>query len=213
MDGDYVLYPDIPEFVPTSGAPPTHHYVGTCEWALTSAKPAWWDRMLQDPKRKVFIGLGSSGPVRVLPALLKVLASLPVSVILSTSGRELPCADLATYVSELLPLPETLKASDMVVSSGGSGVVYSAMAAGIPVLGIPSNADQQLSAAVLEENGAGLSVRVEEASEKRLKKALESMLFEPHFRSSAQGWAAVFQRYDSGTLFRRFLSGLFPPRR
>jgi UDP:flavonoid glycosyltransferase YjiC (YdhE family) len=206
MDGDYVLYPDIPEFVPTARGPMTHRYMGICEWKPPGAKPVWWDRMLEDPKRKVFIGLGSSGSVRVLPALLRVLSKLPVSVIVATSGREPPAADLATYVGGLLPLPETLRASDAVVSNGGSGVVYSAMAAGTPVLGIPSNADQHLSTAVLEENGAGLGVRVEEASEKCLRHALERLLLDPQYRRSAQNWATIYQRYDSGALFRGFLA-------
>ena len=205
-DGDYVLYPDIPEFVPTRDAPASHCYVGICEWSPPAAKPDWWDRMIEDPKRKVFISLGSSGPVRVLPALLRALSRLPVSVVLSTSGRNLPAAHLATYAAELLPFTETARASDLVVSHGGSGGLYPAMAAGTPVLGIPSNADQHLSTAVLAENGAGLGVRVEEASEQRLHRALERLLFEPQFQRSASNWAAIFARYDSGALFRDFLS-------
>jgi UDP:flavonoid glycosyltransferase YjiC (YdhE family) len=73
-------------------------------------------------------------------------------------------------------------------------------------LGIPSNADQQLSTAVLEESGAGLGVRVEEASERRLLQALKSLLFDQRYRRSAQQWATVYSRYDSGVMFRQFLS-------
>jgi UDP:flavonoid glycosyltransferase YjiC (YdhE family) len=205
-EGDYVLYADIPEFVPTCNAPGNHRYVGICEWEPSAAKPVWWGRMIEDPKRKVFISLGSSGPVRVLPALLKALSKLPVSVLLSTSGRDLPGAHQATYVADLLPFTETARASAVVVSHGGSGGLYPAMAAGTPVLGIPSNADQHLSTAVLEENGAGLGVRVEEASEERLHRALERLLFESQYKQSAHQWANVYARYDSGTLFRHFLT-------
>ena len=96
-DGDYVLYADVPEFVPTANAPPHHHYVGVCDWAPPIPKPDWWQRMVDDPKPKVFISLGSSGPVRVLPDLLAALARLPVSVVLSTSGRATPAADIPIY--------------------------------------------------------------------------------------------------------------------
>jgi UDP:flavonoid glycosyltransferase YjiC (YdhE family) len=92
-----------------------------------------------------------------------------------------------------------------VVSHGGSGGLYPAIAVGTPVLGIPSNADQHLSTAVLEENGAGLGVRVEEASSRRLLRALERLLFDPQYRRTAQQWATVYSRYDSGALFRKFL--------
>ena len=143
--GDYVLYPDIPEFVPASNLPAHHRYVGICDWAPPAARPGvWWERMMEDPRRKVFVSLGSSGPLRVLPALLKALSRLPVAVILATSGRNMPATGLAAYEGDLLPFTETARASAVVVSHGGSGGLYPAMAAGTPVLGIPGNADQHL---------------------------------------------------------------------
>ena len=162
--------------------------------------------MMDDPKKKVFISLGSSGSVRVLPALLQALSKLPVSIVISTSGRNMPSADLPAYAAPLLPFTETAAASDVVVSHGGSGGLYPAMAAGTPVLGIPSNADQHLSTAVLVANGAGLGVRVEEASAQRLQSALERLLSDRTYHEAAQRWANVFRRYNSGDLFADFLS-------
>jgi UDP:flavonoid glycosyltransferase YjiC (YdhE family) len=204
-EADHVLYPDIPEFVPTWGLPKNHHYVGICHWAPPIPKPDWWKRMEDDPKPKALIALGSSGAVRVLPALLRALSRLSVSVVLATSSRDMPAAAAQIYVADLLPLTETAAKCNIVVSHGGSSGVYPAIAAGTPVLGIPSNADQQLSAAVLGESGAGLGVRVEEANEKRLLGALERLLSEPQYRLAAKRWAAIFDRYESGALFRKFV--------
>ncbi len=204
-DGDHVLYPDIPEFVPASGLPKNHHYVGICPWEPRASKPEWWERMLDDPKPKVFVSLGSSGPLKALPALLRALSKLPVSVVLATSGRDIPATDSAAYVGGLLPFTETAAVSDVVVSHGGSGGLYPAIAAGTPVLGIPSNADQHLSTAFLKDSGAGLGVRVEEASERRLRRALEQLLFEPGYRQAAQRWRTVYSQYDSSVLFAKFL--------
>jgi UDP:flavonoid glycosyltransferase YjiC (YdhE family) len=130
----------------------------------------------------------------------------PVAVILSTSGRELPAAAGSAYVAGLLPFTETASEASVVVSHGGSGGLYPAIAAGTPVLGIPGNADQHLSTAVLEESGAGLGVRVEEASEQRLESALEKLLSQPQYRAAARKWAGVYARYDSGGLFRKFVA-------
>jgi UDP:flavonoid glycosyltransferase YjiC (YdhE family) len=80
------------------------------------------------------------------------------------------------------------------------------MAAGTPVLGIPSNADQHLSTAVLVENGAGLGVRVEEATEKRLSQALGKLLSDPAYGTAARRWAGIHARYDSGVMFQHFLN-------
>lgn len=205
-DGDYVLYADIPEFVPASNLPANHRYVGICPWTPPLAKPGWWDEMCADPKPKVLVSLGSSGPLKALPAVFKALSKLPVRVVVSTSGRPMPGIGQAAYVTELVPFTEAAEQAAIVISHGGSGGLYPAIAAGTPVLGIPSNADQQLSTAVLEENGAGLGVRVEEASSSRLRQALERLLYDPKFRQSAQQWAEVYRRYDSPTMFRRFLA-------
>jgi UDP:flavonoid glycosyltransferase YjiC (YdhE family) len=208
-DGDYVLYADVPEFLPTPGAPANHHYVGICDWAPPMARPDWWDRMLQDPKPKVFISLGSSGPIRILPALLAALARLPVSVILSTSGRTVQMGsemESRIYKAGLLPFVETARHSSMVVSHGGSGGLYPAIAAGTPVLAIPSNADQHLSTAVLVENGAGLRVRVEEASEENLFMASQRIIFEPDFRETANRWGHIFQVDEGLQRFEQFLN-------
>jgi UDP:flavonoid glycosyltransferase YjiC (YdhE family) len=205
-EGSYVLYADIPEFVPTTDLPRTHRYVGICPWTPSAAKPEWWDRMRADPKPKVLISLGSSGALRVLPGLLRALEKMQVAVLFSTSGREVPAVAASVYGADLLPFTEAAGESSVVVSHGGSGGLYPALAAGTPVLGIPSNADQQLSTALLEESGAGLGVRVEEASEKRLRAALEELLFQPRYRAAAQKWAGVYARYDSGVLFREFVA-------
>ena len=204
-EGSYVLYPDIPEFVPAFNLPANHRYVGICQWTPPTAQPDWWDRMRLDPKPKVFVSLGSSGPLRAFPALLKALSKLPVTVLVATSGRPIAGLGPDVYVAGLLPFTETAGQSSVVVSHGGSGGLYPAIAAGTPVLGIPSNADQQLSTAVLEESGAGLGVRVEEASSRRLLRTLEGLLFDPKYRRTAQQWATVYSRYDSGVLFRKFL--------
>jgi UDP:flavonoid glycosyltransferase YjiC (YdhE family) len=213
-DGDYVLYADVPEFVQTEHAPLSHHYVGICNWSPPTPKPEWWERMCGDPKPKVFVSLGSSGPVRVLPQLLAALGRLPVSVVLSTSGREVPATGSDVYTANLLPFLETAARSALVVSHGGSGGLYPAMAAGTPVLAIPSNADQQLSTAVLEENRAGLGVRVEEASARRLHAALQRILSENSFTKAAKGWSLIFQQHAGEDQFQQFLNlALSPSRR
>jgi UDP:flavonoid glycosyltransferase YjiC (YdhE family) len=205
-DGDYVLYPDIAEFVPTEGAPPNHHYVGVCDWSPPIPKPDWWQRMCDDPKPKVFVSLGSSGPVRVLPELLAALARMPVSVVLSTSGRTGPANGAPAYTASLLPFIETAAISTLVVSHGGSGGLYPAMAAGTSVLAIPSNADQHLSTAILVESGAGLGLRVEEASPKRLQAALGKMISDPRFGVAAKHWGEIFQQDASQDRFPQFLN-------
>jgi UDP:flavonoid glycosyltransferase YjiC (YdhE family) len=110
------------------------------------------------------------------------------------------------YTASLLPFVETARHSSMVVSHGGSGGLYPAIAAGTPVLAIPSNADQHLSTTVLVENGGGLGVRVEEASAERLFLALQKIIFKPDFREAANRWGHIFQQDEGVKRFAQFLN-------
>lgn len=203
-DGEYVLYPDVPEFVSCTNLPNHHRYMGVCDWSTPLEKPAWWDEMRADPKPKVFVGMGSSGRLDVLPRLLRVLRQMPVSVLLATSGRQIPTELRGVYVANLLPFAEAAAESSLVVCNGGSGSVYPALAAGAPVLGIAANADQQLTTAVLEENGAGLGLRIEHSSERNIRAAVEKLLYRSEYRERARKWAEIFRRYDAGARFREF---------
>ena len=137
---------------------------------------------------------GQFRPLRALPALLEAL-SKPARRRAHCDFRTNHAAPRARRVCRrpAVLFTETAGQARVVVSHGGSGGLYPAIAAGTPVLGIPSNADQQLSTAVLEESGAGLGVRVEEASERRLSQALKKLLFDPQYHRSAQQWATVYQ--------------------
>jgi UDP:flavonoid glycosyltransferase YjiC (YdhE family) len=214
-DADWVLYPEIPEFIPTPGRSPNHLYIGACAWTAPVEKPPWWDAFKGDPRPIVFVSLGSSGPLRVLPALIQALGSLPVGVVVATSSRDLAGLPASWYVAPLLPFTQTARLSSVVISHGGSGGLYPALAAGVPVLGIPSNADQHLSTAVLAGHHAGLGVRVEEASPRRLRRAIDALLNDPAYTAAARHWAQKFAGYDTGSHFRAFLDralgGAEPP--
>jgi UDP:flavonoid glycosyltransferase YjiC (YdhE family) len=209
-DGDWVLYPDVPEFIPTPNRPANHLYVGACEWTAPVDLPPWWDEIRYETKPIVFISLGSSGPLRALPNLIRALEDQPVAVALSTSGRNLPGVPESWRSAPLLPFTDTAKLAKVVVSHGGSGGLYPALTAGTPVLGIPSNADQHLSTAVLASQGAGIGVRVEEASVNQLRKALTALLCEQSYTLAAKYWAERFNRFETGIHFPAFLDRLFP---
>ena len=207
--GDLTLYPDVPEFVRLPGAPDHHHFIGTCPWSPHVPKPPWWNDMVASSQPKVFVSLGSSGPVKALPAVLEALARLPVTVILTTSGRPMGTIPSDVYMADLLPYAETAGHAAVVVSHGGTGGLYPALSAGTPMLAIPSNIDMHLSASLLEQSGAGIKVRVEHASPDTLHRALERLLGEPRFKQAAVKWGGVIARHDTNTLFPSLLRRWF----
>src|SRR5262249_41615342 len=130
--GDLTLYPDIPEFVPIDTLPPNHHFIGVCPWRPKISKPAWWNRVIDSPRPQVFVSLRSSGPVKIMPAVLKALSQFSVEIIVSTSSRDVGALGQNIHAAERLPYEETAAHCAFVVSHGGTGGLYPALAAGAP---------------------------------------------------------------------------------
>ena len=212
LAGDLVLYPDIPEFVPLRRVPPHHHYVGICSWSPAAPKPPWWEDVMSGDVTRVLVSLGSSGSLEVVPSLLDALSELPVRVLLATSGRPVPKAGSNVYIADLLPYEEAARRCALVVSHGGTGGLYLALAAGAPMLAIPANVDNHLATAILVEQGAGLCLRVEQASPKRALRALWRILTEPRFKEEAMKWAAIIASHDTRRLFPAVLRQWFAER-
>jgi UDP:flavonoid glycosyltransferase YjiC (YdhE family) len=211
--GDLTLYPDIPEFVRLEGPPPHHHFIGTCLWSAPTTKPAWWDEVMSSSATRILVSLGSTGALRALPAILNALSSLNAQVILITSGRSVGETPVNVHVADLLPFEEAARECALVISQGGIAGNYAALSVGTPMLAIPSNIDMHLSAALLEQSGAGLSVRVEDVSATTIRRAVDVMLSEPRFKQAAQHWGATIAKYDTNRLFPELLRQWFAARK
>lgn len=198
--GDLVIYPDIPEFVPFRGAPEHHHFVGHCNWVPATDRPPWWNEVMNANIPRVFVTMGSSGSVKALPAVLEAVSALPIQVLLSTSGRNVAVPP-NVFTAALLPFEETARRCFAVISHGGTGALYPALAAGAPMLCIPNNIDNHVSSALMKANGVGVVVRVEHASVARLRRAVETLLEDGSFKARAECMAETMRRYDPTTIF------------
>ena len=174
--GDTTLYADVPELVQTRSLPASHRYIGPLLYSPEGVEPPWWAGIPQD-RPCIYLTLGSSGQTSAVSAILRGLASLPVTVLLSTAGRDLG-ASLPDNVltADFLPGSAAARRSDLVVCNGGSATVYQALAESRPVLGLPSNLDQHLTMASVCEAGAGLSIRAEEARSANVARAVVRLL-------------------------------------
>jgi UDP:flavonoid glycosyltransferase YjiC (YdhE family) len=199
--GDRTLFPDTPLLVPTAGAPPSHVYLGPVLWSPDVPLPSWWNAV-PDDKPVVYVTLGSSGNQRCLPVVLRALAELDVSVLLSTAGRDLPSpCPPNVFAAPYLPGDRAAARAAFVVSNGGSSTGYQALAAGVPVLGIASNLDQFLAMTAIARSGAGILLRAGSLKPASVRDAARRLLAEAAFRQAARAIADDFARYDSGQRF------------
>jgi UDP:flavonoid glycosyltransferase YjiC (YdhE family) len=207
--GDLTLYPDVPEFVPLLSMPPSHHFIGPCVRSSAIPKPSWWQEAMNNPLPKIFVSMGSSGPVDAIPSVLEAASKLSAQVILATSGRAIGPIRANVFTADLLPYEETAAQCAVGVSQGGMGGLYPTLAAGTPMLAVPNNVDNLLATALLEESGAGLGLRAEKASAGNLYRILKRLLHEPSFKRRATEWAVVVRRCDTTKLFPQILKTWF----
>ncbi len=206
--GDHTLYADIPELFATRDLPPNHHFLGGILWSPEVAKPAWWDTLPAD-RPVVYVTLGSSGRSDLLPVVLEALAGLPLTVIAATAGRvALPRVPANAFVADFLPGEAAAARARLVICNGGSPTTQQALAAGVPVLGIPSNLDQYLNMQAVVAAGAGHLLRAGQTSAPAVNAAASALLNGERYAESAARLAGHFGRYDAAALFREVLDAV-----
>lgn len=204
--GDYTLYADVPELVPTRPLPANHRYLGPPLWSARVPLPEWWSRLPQN-KPMVLLTLGSSGRADLLPMALSALSELPVTVIAATAGKiDLADVPANAFVADYLPLDAAVQRSRLVICNGGSLTTYQALASGVPILGICSNMDQLLNMDAIERLGAGVSLRAARVRPDQLKAAVQTLLDLPAYAQATARAGERFRQVDAGQRFREFVA-------
>jgi UDP:flavonoid glycosyltransferase YjiC (YdhE family) len=157
-DADATWYADLPELIPTFGTPPHHRYVGPVVWDY-GERPWWW-ASLEEGRPTAYVTMGTSGMAHLTRLIVQALTDLRWQVLVATAGRsDYPRVREGLWVAPYLPGTAAAARADLVICNGGSGTLYQALAAGTPVLGLPSNLDQYLTMEYVRVAGAGELLR------------------------------------------------------
>lgn len=214
---DYTLYPDDPWLTPIDGAKATHRFLGPVLWqpdlpgeesGLTRAgEPSVSPVDRGDDERPlVYVTLGSSGNVQLLPMIARVLGQLPVRAVIATAGRrELRQLPENVVAREFVRGEDMARRARIVISNGGSTTGYQALSQGTPVLGIPSNFDQYLATEAIVSAGAGALVKARQATPEVLRDAIMGLLQDQAALAAARHVAERFSQHDSVASFRAFV--------
>jgi UDP:flavonoid glycosyltransferase YjiC (YdhE family) len=194
--GDALLFPDDPLLVP-SDRPGT--YLGPISWAPDVPLPDWWSE-LRDDRPIVYVTMGSSGALSVVPKVLEALSKLDVQVVLSTAGRFEPNAQEGVRAVSSIRGDLASRRASVVVCSGGASTGWQALAEGTPVVGIPSNLDACLAMSCIEESGAGVALRTS-AKVSAIRAAIERAMTDAQMKARAEALAASFARHDPRAAF------------
>ena len=193
----------FPESLDPSPFPTTIRY---CHSARASFRPlpAWWDSA---DTPLVYVSFGTvlghmSIAADVYRTALAAVEGLAVRVLL-TVGRAFDPARLGSlppnvHVEPWVDQADVLAEADVVVCHGGSGTVCGALAVGVPLVMVPSFADQFENARRIADTGAGRTVEArtapettnqphldEEHASRRVRVAVEEVLSNPSYQQHA----------------------------
>jgi UDP:flavonoid glycosyltransferase YjiC (YdhE family) len=200
-DADRVLYADIPDMFPLQDSPGNHVFIGPILWSPPGALPEWWDS-LPTERPIVYATPGSSGQHGLLPMIVEALADLPVTVIAASAGGDVSIRNAANvFLANYLPGTAAAARADLVICNGGSPTCQQALAAGVPVLGLPGNLDQFLNMAALVRSGVGAMLRADRTSPSRLRRSAAALLVDADVRKRAQRFAALCSQLDAKDAF------------
>jgi UDP:flavonoid glycosyltransferase YjiC (YdhE family) len=189
-------YLDVPELYDIGPLPPTHHYLGPALWTPPAAMPAWWDRVGSD-RPLVFFTPGSSGDLTTVREIVEALSAMGTEVMLATAGRlESDSWPEGVHVADFIPAGPAAERAALVICNGGSAMVYHALAAGTPALGVPLNIDQYYTMEALTKTGAGSYVRSGSLSAERVRTAAEKLLADPEPTRAARSLQASIRSHD-----------------
>lgn len=207
-NGDYVLYADVPEVVPTRELPDNHRYIGPLVWSADVERPEWWERVPAD-RPVVYASLGSSGQQDLLSDILEAMADLDLSVLASTGSSELrERVPANAFLARYLPGSDAAGRADLVICNGGNMATQQALAAGSPVLMIVSNMDQLISARAVERAGCGTVLLERDVTPGLVKRAVWRLLRDSRAAAAAKRVAEVFRGRRVEVEFPRFVESV-----
>jgi UDP:flavonoid glycosyltransferase YjiC (YdhE family) len=210
--GDYTLYADLPDLIPTQDLPPNHRFLGHVDWSPDIAFPDWWEQ-LPPATPIIYVNLGSSGPAHLLSTISAALAELPVKVVMATAGRWQPKSLPPNVRScDYLPGNDAAQRATLVICNGGSPSVYQSLGHGVPIIGITANMDQLLSMQAVERTKTGILLRAADVTEKSLRDAVSRITNNPSFGENARQVRDQLTQINAVERFQSFVSEILKNR-
>jgi MGT family glycosyltransferase len=206
--GDLKLASDVKEIIPVppEQLPDDVKFVGPILPYLSSEVsreiPEEIEKILQD-KPMVYFSIGSTGSKDVYKIAVKAFKDKPYSIILTTLGQisKEELGDIPANVSVFDILhPEKVNAinatADVVVCHGGQGTLYTALASGTPIVGIPQQYEQECNVDLIVRKKLGVKLSYRNLRAKDIIRGIERILSDPEYSKNAREMQGIIRKYN-----------------
>ena len=225
MLGDLTLVTDVPEVLgidresleawrPARArayrADPRLRYVGPLFARLETTIPERVERFLDGSRPTAYVVLSSSTPA-LLKAVVARVREAGVRVIVGATIHALDGFDDPDIVVEgILPNHLIMPRVDVAVTMGGQGSVQTAMASGVPLIGIPLHPEQELNVALAVRQGMAIAMAPRHAGTPRMTEAVRRVTADRKFRDRARQVRPLYEGIDgahnAATAIREYLT-------
>lgn len=184
-----LLSPDLEAFHAPHGSYPLWRPIGPLLSEPPSVLPTWYPE-LTDGTTNIYITMGSTG---LLEPLLKrtfdTLGRAPYRFIVTTgnqvSEETIASAPANFRFADYAPGSKLLQHCAAMVFHGGNGSMYQALAAGVPMLALPSHLEQHASFNAAIREGFGRKASARKITGEQLLREIETLLDDPNYRTAA----------------------------
>lgn len=185
-----LLSPDLPGMYQTPKFFPKYHTVGPIFSEHPSPLPKWYEE-LDDGATNVYITMGSTGFLDAfLRAIYPVFSRLPHRFIVTTGGQASPETIAAApenfRITDFAPGSQILRHCQAMIFHGGNGTMYQALAAGVPMLAMPSHLEQQVIADIAVKLGYCIRMKARKFNPDALVRNLNRLIEDRRYRDAAR---------------------------
>jgi UDP:flavonoid glycosyltransferase YjiC (YdhE family) len=171
-------------------------YSGPIYAKLAVPVPERVEQFLADSDTVVYVAITSS-TAQLVRDVVAALRALDVPLLVAATRHDLrDLEDERVLVEGVLPSHEIMPRVDLAVISGGQGSVQTALASGLPLIGVPLQPEQDANVALVERQGAARLVPQPLAGTRALADIARTMLGDPGYRRQALRLQAIFARAD-----------------
>ena len=199
----------VPSFeYPRRDLPPQVHFIGSSIPTSQTdfSPPEWWDDLNRDqPVILVTQGTVATDPVDLIIPTLQALETEDVLVVATTGSKPERLLESCTIpanarVERFIDFRHLLPRVDVMVTNGGYNGVQLALANGVPLVVSGKSEDKPEVCARVGWSGAGINLNAKRPKPSQIVRALQRVLTEDRYRSSARRIQAEIARYHPAGL-------------
>lgn len=207
IEGDKTFVYDVQEFYPMKDEPQEFIYTGALLYKLAAPKPKWLkevtNRKRNEKAKIIYLSMGSSGIMypKIIRFLNQYTKDHPEYIVISNSllhELEDEIDSPNVYMTDFAAADDMLTIADLVISHGGKGTIYHSLKYGIPLIGIPHQAEQEWNLNRCEELQVGLKCSKKKFTIELLKEKLETLLDDyNHYLMNSRKFIDIIASYNS----------------